>query len=235
MIEKEYTIQSYDTNPRSTLRFSSLLKYMQQAAREDCDNRGATYNAMRELGVVFVLVRSAVSLKERIRCGESITLRTWQHFVKGVSMYRDYVFERNGEAIGSARTQWVLVEYETRKIVRPSVLKWTIENYDENSGIEVAASLPPTGPFDHEYSGRVLYSLLDENNHLNNALYLDVLEDGIENHRDIATVNLHYVSELRPEENFTTRYKYRDDGYDAVISDSNEKTAFTAFIDYLPE
>ena len=90
MIKADFEVKSYDTNPRSTLRISSLMKAMQQAAREDCDKIGSTYEAMKNDGVVFVVARNAIKLNRPIKCGEIITMETWQHKVKGVSFFRNF-------------------------------------------------------------------------------------------------------------------------------------------------
>ena len=232
MTTEKYNVTSFDTNPRSTMRFSSLLKFMQQSARIDCDNKGATYNAMRETGIVFVLVRSSVKLFRPVRCGEEITVTTWQHFIRGLSFFRDYEFSIDGQLIGGASTQWVLINYKTRKLCRPSALKWDIENVQRESCVSCNVLAPDKAAFKRTVKGSVLYSMLDENAHLNNTVYIDIMGDYAQKQCDICEADLHYVNEMRLGELFDLEYDDNEDGYSARMINSEGSTAFTARIGY---
>lgn len=232
MTTDKYNVTSFDTNPRSTLRFSSLLKFMQQSARTDCDSKGATYWAMRETGIVFVLVRSSVKLFRPVQCGEDITVTTWQHCIRGLSFFRDYEFFIDGELVGGASTQWVLIDYKTRKLCRPSALKWEIENVQRECCVSCNVLGPDREGYKRNVHGSVLYSMLDENAHLNNTVYLDIIVDHAEKQRDIREADLHYVNELKLGDTFTLEYDDREDGYSARMINSEGTTAFTARIGY---
>lgn len=232
MTEQTFHISSYDSNPKSTLRFSSLLKYMQEVALADCASYGATYAAMREQSMVFVLIRSSVQLDGLIRSGDVISIKTWSQSIKGASFYRDFIFSRGGKRVGGARTQWVLLNYETRKICKPSTFKWPLVHFEERSGVEISGIMT-----DGELCGRredslVRYSLLDENAHLNNALYLDVLDDAVSIHGDISRADLHYISELHADERFTVAMAENADGYEARMIKENGDVAFAAVVKY---
>ena len=103
---------------------------MQQLAREDCDQVGCTYASMREQNAVFVLTKLGLDMFEPVYSNEVITVNTMNNRTEGVSFYREFFFYRNDELIGRCTTQWVIVRYDTRAIVRPRELTYPIVNYN---------------------------------------------------------------------------------------------------------
>ncbi|MEG1743214.1 MAG: hypothetical protein RR246_03510, partial [Clostridia bacterium] len=60
MKEQTIKITSADVYENGNIKLSALQKYMQQIAREDCDDYGASYENVRALGMVFVITKLAI-------------------------------------------------------------------------------------------------------------------------------------------------------------------------------
>lgn len=217
MIKKEFEIKSYDTNPRSTLRLSSLMKEMQQAAREDCDNIGSTYESMKNDGVVFVVVRNAIKLNRPLKCGEIITIETWQHKVRGVSFYRNFEFYAGSECVGCSVNQWVLMDINTGRIARPSAMTNKLPDIERTVDLNVDIFRLDKKEPDNTSNFEVRYSMLDQNDHLNNCVYVDVVDDYCAEHKDVSLIDLHYISEMKLGDKGEINYWYNEKGYDAAI------------------
>lgn len=231
MIKVDFEVKSYDTNPRSTLRISSLMKAMQQAAREDCDKIGSTYEAMKNDGVVFVVARNAIKLNRPIKCGEIITMETWQHKVKGVSFFRNFEFFVGEENVGCAVNQWVLMDIEKGRIARPDVLTKKIPDHDREIDLEIDTFRIKKDESDSKSEFKVLYSMLDQNDHLNNCIYVDIVDDYCKEHKDTNLIDLHYVSEMKLGELGEVNYWYNENGYDSVIT-RDGKNVFEVKVKY---
>lgn len=231
MKKTEFVVTSYDTNPRSTLRLSSLMKVMQQVAREDCDTTGLTYEKMREYGVVFVVVRNAIKMNRPIKCGEIITVETWAHKIKGVSFYRNYEFFVGDENVGCCAGQWVLMDIHKGQIARPSALPQVLPEFDRTVDLEIDAFRLSAENSDSSSEFEVLYSMLDQNDHLNNCVYVDIVDDYCKEHKDVAHLDLHYVAQMKCGEHGNVHYWYNENGYEAVIT-RDDKNVFEMKVKY---
>jgi len=179
MIEKSIRISSFDVFPNGTVKPSALQRYMQQLAREDCDQFGCTYPFMREKNTVFVVTKLGVELDRAIREGETVTLRTYNNSITGITFDREYEFLSDGTEIAHCSSLWVLVRYDTRALVRPRDFGFDFECCRrECRKIELPRSIPSEDLTDR--GERVVrLSDLDENNHLNNCVYSDIALDSL--------------------------------------------------------
>ena len=179
MIEYPLNITSFDVFPNGTLKPAALLRYMQQAARLDCDQLGATYPYMRELNTVFMLTKVAFELYRPVKSGEDMVMKTYNNRIDGIYFDREFEFYINGELTGRASSFWVLVRFDTRRPMRPREFPLSFESLDIAEKIlEIPRSLLPENPVLLE-DRTVRVSDLDENNHLNNCVYTDIALDAV--------------------------------------------------------
>ena len=179
MLEKTYRINSYDVNPNGLIKISALQKYMQQLAREDCDGYGATYARMRGDNMVFVITKLGLELYRDIRAEDVITIRTFNNKIEGVHFNRQYEITLNCQQAANASTFWVLLNFEKRTVLRPKAFPYPITSYSEDTKV---IELPRrifeyVLPEHHAGMRKVMFSDLDENNHLNNCVYSDIALD----------------------------------------------------------
>ena len=179
MLEFPFNITSFDVFPNGTLKPSALLRYMQQAARLDCDQLGATYSYMRELNTVFMLTKVAFELYRPVKSGEDMVMKTYNDRIDGIYFDREFEFYIDGELTGRASSFWVLVRFDTRRPMRPREFAITFESLAlTDKPLEIPRSLLPEDPvFLEDRTVRV--SDLDENNHLNNCVYTDIALDAL--------------------------------------------------------
>ena len=179
MLEKKIIVASFDVFPNSTMKPSALQQYMQQLAREDCDAMGYTYKMMREVNMVFVLTKLGMKINKPVFAYDELTVKTYQNRVSGIIWEREFEFYRDGEEVIHATTQWVVVKYDTRQIVRPRDFPGEIASAElECNHIDIPRAFD-TANLDFVGDRVVRLSDLDENDHLNNcvysAIFLDVL------------------------------------------------------------
>lgn len=177
MLTKKISVASFDVYPNSTLKPAAVQRIMQQLAREDCDAMGCTYNAMRDINMVFVITKLGMRFSAPIFAYDELTVKTYNNSISGVSWIREFEFYKNGEEVLHATTQWVIVRYDTRRIVRPREFPFPIPEHNlECSSVDIPRSLDAKElPVCGERIVRL--SDLDENDHLNNCVYSDITLD----------------------------------------------------------
>ena len=194
MLEKKITVASFDVYPNSTLKPSALQRIMQQIAREDCDQIGCTYNAMREVNMVFVLTKLGIDIKKPIFAYDELTVRSYHNKVSGITSVREFEFFRDGEEIIHATTQWVIVQFDTRKLVRPREFPFDLTEHNiDCATIDIPRAIVSDGELEERGRRVVRLSDLDENDHLNNCVYSDISMDFIDSYNRTSN----YVNHLK--------------------------------------
>ena len=110
-----------ECGPDKNVKISALLSKMAFFGGFDYDARGLTHEKLLEMRNVFLFSRAAIRIHRRPKDREVLTIRTWEDGVHGAHMRRVYEMEgADGEIRVSAKSDWILVDPETRKILRPS-------------------------------------------------------------------------------------------------------------------
>lgn len=181
-MKEKYSMQtritSYDVGPARTLKPSSILRLMQEAAGRHLDKAGLTYEHMRSKGIVFLIVKLAVKINSLPKYNDEITVETRFEKTEGVKFVRSFRFlSSTGETLISAATLWIIADPNTHRILRPSAFPFEMPK-EASEDIKMSFSkiiLPPTA---HQAGVRsVRWSDIDCNRHMNNAVYADIVCD----------------------------------------------------------
>ncbi len=175
MQKKEIRFSEEELAPNGAVRPSAVLRRLQEIAGEDSASFGMGYDALRAIGVVFVLYKLRYVASRPLCAEEDLTLTTHSRRVHGATFVRDFVIETASEGvIFTCESLWCLIDFETRALVRPSVLPLENmvftepESHPENARLSV-----PEGEAQRTSRRAVDPSLLDRNRHLNNCHYAD--------------------------------------------------------------
>ena len=186
MYIKTIKIASFDVDRNGKAKVSSIMRYFQQIARENLDEFGMTYDFLRENNIVFVLTKYKIKILSNILSDTEYVFKTAPCAVQGVSFIRDFVIEDlDGKRVAEASSSWIIINYLTRSIMRPNKLPKTITPSDKL--VDFSPDRIRTNVLDessvldamNNYSTKVSYTMLDQNNHLNNCNYADILADGL--------------------------------------------------------
>ena len=234
----DYTIKTgtFDIGSGRKMRLSSVLKYQEQAGEEHLSHAfGLNYITLSQKGVAFVLVNSGVKIHRMPTLGESLTINTWNKQLKGMKFFRGYDwFDEKGEKIIEGVSAFVLVSINGHKIVKPSELGM---NFPEEKERENSVGLPSKTHIPKEMtavgSKKVFYSMLDSNEHLNNALYADLIVDFIppQKVKDIKGFTLDYVKEAKLGDRIEV-FSAEDNGKTYLQGINDNNCCFRASIEY---
>ena len=192
-----FTVDSHDVDFNSVCKASAIVRFMQEAAGAHLALRGTSNAKLRESGRAFLLSRFSAGFYHAVHPYERLEVQTWACESRGYSFNRCYRVLRDGQVVAEASSVWALVDIKTRKPIRTS--DFEVDLLPEDM---LALDLPPriTCPKDMCLRGEhiVSYADLDENNHMNNTRYSDMLCDTIDMQgKRIYRLSINFMNEAR--------------------------------------
>lgn len=169
----------YDCDCFERAKLSTILKYIADIAGVDYTQKGFGHQYLWDRGMVFLLSRTCLQIERMPRAYETVTVSTWEQGKKGSQFLRHFeIFDEQGALLVSAATAWLLVDPQSRRILRPEVFTGFMPKLpDKLPDCELPGKLrmPEGGA---EVGRRVIrFSDLDGNGHVYNSVYGDIAYD----------------------------------------------------------
>lgn len=231
-----FKIRSYECGANSTATLAHVCNYLQEAASLNAEELEFSKSDFDERGenISWVLTRLAVKMMRYPTWEEEITVLTYPRVGRKIVAWRDFeIIGSDGETIGLATSEWMLINLSTRKIVPipqnvlaaadfglESVLGpqpfTTRLKFPENAEIKSA------GPF------KAQYSHIDMNGHVNNVHYIEWLLEPLES-AEVSSIEIIFRSETlagdevrvecaRLDETTTCHRVFSPDGADHAVA-----------------
>lgn len=215
----------HDTDANRIVRPSKIVEYMQETANRQCEASGLPLEKLRdERGLAFILGALSINIYKPLHAYEEVEVRTWCKEAKSYIFNRYFEIIRNGEKIAEAASTWILIDLNTKSMVRAI-------NYDFLSGcfyydepvdpsiLPPKARIAKDAPMREVGKRKIVYSDIDYNMHMNNTHYPDMICDFLEEMSDdsnayrVSSLSLSYVKESHLGATLTvTRGDRREDG-----------------------
>ncbi|MBR4288614.1 MAG: hypothetical protein IKT50_04175 [Clostridia bacterium] len=187
MRQETIRFESYELTSGGFVRTGTIMRHMQQAAREDLLSFGISYEDMRKKNMAFVISRMAIRFERPVYGERPLILKTGPNPVHGVTFPRSFVLEDDHGICMRAMSLWALLDFEKRSLLRPSALWKELpcsEDFSDGVGCERLVTPRGVDP-DYTDTRRVYSSMLDQNDHLNNCNYADLATDLLPKGRDL--------------------------------------------------
>ncbi len=176
--KQNFKVIHHDTDINGIIYPSRILMFMQETAQGQLAMFGCAPDRMiKEENRCFWLTRISIAINAEIRCGDELEVITFPtNDSRGFSFNRCFEVYRGGELVASAYSVWALMNFEN---MRPIAVKdWDGLASDEDP-IAPPAPLHIRIPRDVELceagSLTICYRDIDNNRHMNNSRYPDVL------------------------------------------------------------
>lgn len=209
---KKYTILDNCTDRYGRVKPSQILFFSQDAATSHCAGIGMDWNTMAARGMFWAVTRTKVQIHRLPKLGETVTVETWPMtntrvaYPRAMSMY-----DEQGRLLLQTVSLWVLMDIEKRSMILPGRSGLDFAGQDRGGELALPGGLVPCGG----EGGRVrtvAYSDLDVNGHLNNARYMDWVDDLMDSgfHKDHAPreFTVCYLSEAREGQQLRQDFVY---------------------------
>lgn len=179
---EQHTIPCYDTDASWRLKPASFMNLAQEAAGRHAVYLGFGYDDLIVSNTAWILSRVHVQFIDTPQWREDITLTTWHKGLNRLFFLRDFILTDNeGRERVKATTSWLILNLETRRLVRDPKLveEGTVceENVIETPADKVQMPKDVEPEFVMEHT--VAYSDIDTNGHTNNAMYMQWAMDAV--------------------------------------------------------
>ena len=173
---KEFTISSYDLNPKGQARLTSLANFFQEVAYHHASELGLGYDDMKSRKTTWVLSRMRIHMKRYPVWNEQIRLETWPSGAERLFALRDFrVLDDKGKIIGMASTAWLILDIDTHRLIRPKEMmeqfKLIIHDVQMFANPLDKIAIPCATRLLKKH--RVVFSDLDIVGHVNNVKYME--------------------------------------------------------------
>lgn len=221
-----FLIQRNEIDFSSQATLASLADYLLLCAGNNAAENGFSMEKLQENGRAWVLSRFEMRFEKRPKSNETITIETWVERVeKRTTERRFFVYDSQGHLIGKAASTWVIINFNTRKIIDLSIeplLKQMVLQRDDTQKAPEKIEILNTTLID---SHRVTYSDIDINLHVNSIKYMQMVIDTIplERHKqcDIKGFSVNYVNETKYGDTLTIEKEIGD--REAFLLQRNDK------------
>ena len=173
---QEICIPCYQTDQDARLRPAAFMDMAQEIAYWAASELGFGYDTLHIHHHAWVLTRMHVHFGHSLRWRDPAVLYTWHKGSEGPFYLRDFeLMGPDGKPAVQATSSWVVMDEQTRRLVRPEQLREQLHlDYEVGSAIEAPApKLPPPPSLTPtlQPAQRVVYSDLDILGHTNNVRY----------------------------------------------------------------
>ena len=172
---EKHTVPCYDTDASWRLKPTSFMNMAQEAAGRHAVHLCFGYDDLIKTNTAWILSRVHVEFVDTPKWREEITLNTWHKGLNRLFFLRDFLITDNeGRERVKATTSWLVLNLETRRLVRdPNLMEdGTVcsENVIETPADKV--QMPKDVEAELVRTHLVSYSDIDTNGHTNNAMYM---------------------------------------------------------------
>ena len=240
-LEKTYyfRVDTAAQNENHDLTLSALQRIIVTASEEHLKNIGLDVpKLMKDYGVSWILLSLSIEVKDKIRSGELLSIRTWHTNKKGVYYRRDFeICHEDGTVAANAATFSSIFDMESRRLCTNKEVLALVDELGEGKELFEASPRLRIKPeeLDFVMTQNVMPSWIDALGHTNNLRYGDLITDALPAEKraklgKLSRFELGFTGELRLGESVELRLKEEEDGtvLAAGIRSTDEKPAFLA-------
>lgn len=193
-------LDTYCCDGNQLLKPAGALQVLQEAGRRQMESQKPSYEDILAMGKALMLSRIDMKIYEEALVGERVEVTSWPCDSSRATFLRMYEMKRNGRLIAEIASQWVLVDFESRKILKVDEVDFS--NYYHGPYHDLIPGkfrIPREAQLEEAGRFRVTYSYLDSNKHMNNTYYANMLCDHVPEleagtHR-VDSMRVHYSKE----------------------------------------
>ena len=205
-----FTIEPFLVDCFGRAKPSMLLRFAQEVAGHHSDLLGLTYEALAEKGLFWAIIRNRIVLHRLPMVGEKLTFETWPMPTTRTAYPRSTVaYDEQGNEIFRSVRLWILMDRHTRALVLPGKSDVIVEGILRGGELASPRSVAPKNLENCQYR-TVRFSDLDRNCHMNNARYLDWIDDllpsSFHQHHSMGDITLCYLNEALEDQQLAIHY-----------------------------
>lgn len=177
--ETTLKIRAFDVDANNRIKLSTIFDYFQDAASNHAEELKVGYSNLYKKGYFWVLYWAKLDFLIYPKVMDEVKIQTWgKKQFKFYSMRDFLMLDSNGEISCKATTAWLFLD---AKSGRPKIMPEIFPEVTFLEGKSALDELPEKfkNILDTEriFSKEIKYSDIDLNEHVNNAKYIELLND----------------------------------------------------------
>ncbi|GHV82590.1 acyl-ACP thioesterase [Spirochaetia bacterium] len=192
-----------DIDRSDRLTLASTFDFFQEVAISHAEDLGVGREALARTRQGWVLSRMSVVVERRPKWREPVTVRSWPRGAERLFAVRDYdIRDAQDRPVIRGRSGWIILDIDKRRPLRVQPL---IESLPPNDGLDAlpggAQGLEARENLSKTGERRAAYSDIDYNGHVNNARYIQWVQDAaapeLLEKADRLRFDINYLSEIK--------------------------------------
>lgn len=233
--EKEFVVPHTECDPWRRMTPGAVLRRAQDIATEHCIVFNMDEEFYEKTHTVFLLSRLSLQVHTMPCVEEKITLQTRASGMHRAVYHRvSSMFGADGTKLCEVDSRWVLVDTNTRRILRKEPEGYNspfVDMPEEEHNMD----MPKPGTLEHIGDMQARYSWCDSNSHINNARYADMICDNLPLHKleqgSPSRMLLFYRSEIPLGEEFSLYQSTLEEGTYFMAGQGTQRN-FEAFVTF---
>lgn len=177
IFKTQYTVEGVHLDCYGRLKPSMILYFAQEVAGRHCVDLSVDWDTLAKKHLFWAVIRHRVQITRLPVAGETITVETWPMPTTRVAYPRSMVaYDEAGCELFRSISLWVLMDTDTRAMILPGKSGIAVTGTTRGTELAVPGSLVPKA-LANSATRQVGYTDLDRNGHMNNARYLDWIDD----------------------------------------------------------
>ena len=180
---QKHTIPCYQTDSKWRLKPASFMDLAQEAANTHAATLGFGYDDLIQSRTAWVLSRVNIHFLKSPLWRDEVTLTTWHKGLERLFFLRDFILtDKEGNECIKATTSWIVLNLDTRRLVRDPKLMDEGTTCSDNALETPAAKvqMPKDKEAEFVMDHVVSYSDVDLLGHTNNAMYVHWAMDALD-------------------------------------------------------
>ena len=208
----QFAVDQVHVDRFGRLRPSMMLRFAQEVAGDHSAALSMSYEELAARGLFWAVVRTRLQVSRTPMLGQTLALETWPMPTTRTAFPRSVVaYDQEGREAFRAVSLWVLMDLEQRTMVLPSKTDIVVDGLLRGGELALPRAVAPHA-LDQEDRRRVCFTDLDRNGHMNNARYLDWIDDLLPSvfHRDASLhdMTLSYINEALEGQTLAVGYGF---------------------------
>lgn len=197
MYSYDSRIRYSECDDKCRLKSEALINYFQDASTFQSEDLGVGISYLIPRNMVWVLVSWQIEIERWPQLGECVEICTFPHGFKGFMGLRNFFMRtKAGEILAKANTVWTLLNFDTMKPIMPPADM--LEKYPVEPCLEMnyAGRKIVVGENGEKKAPIVVCKRhLDSNNHVNNAQYVSMAAEYLENDFEVVGLRVEYKAQ----------------------------------------
>ena len=203
ILSQDHTITCYEADANQLMRPTAMLDLMQEAANVNASTLGFGYDELINSNTAWVLSRTHVKFINMPKWRQEVNLKTWHKGVAKLFHLRDFILsDMDGNPMVLATTSWLIIDLNTRRLVRNSDLALSDTAMDAiekpADKVVIPVDIEPELVRKHP----ITWSEIDTNGHVNNVKYVVWAIDAVKaediKERPLKELLINYDAEVMP-------------------------------------